>query len=150
MQNRAARIYEYKIINFDDVTNENRVKHNPKWSYIPNHPYRTLITGGSGSGKTNAFLNLINSQLDIDKKYLYAKDRYQAKYKYLINKREKVGLKHYDDLKAFIKHSNEMQDVYKNIEEYNLGKKCKLLMVFDDMIADMINDKNLNPKKTKL
>ena len=102
MQNRAARIYEYKIINFDDVTNENRVKHNPKWSYIPNHPYRTLITGGSGSGKTNAFLNLINSQLDIDKKYLYAKDRYQAKYKYLINKREKVGLKHYDDLKAFI------------------------------------------------
>ena len=88
------------------------------------------MIGGSGSGKTNALLNLINNQPDIDKIYLYAKDPYEAKYQYLINKREKVGLKHYDDPKAFIEYSNGMHDVYKNIEEYNLGKKRKILIVF--------------------
>ena len=72
--------------------------------------------------------------------YFYAKDPYQAKYQYLINKLEKVGLKHYDDPKASIEYSIDMQDVYKNIEEYNLGKKRKILIVFDDMIADMMND----------
>ena len=60
------------------------------------------MIGGSGSGKTNTLLNLINNQPDIDKIYLYAKDRYEAKYQYLINKREKVGLKHYDDPKTII------------------------------------------------
>ena len=74
--------------------------------------------------------------------YLYWKDPYESKYQYLINKREKVGLNHYDDPKAFIKYSNDMLYVYKNIEEYNLGKKPKILIVFDDMIADMINNKN--------
>ena len=83
--------------------------------YIPDHPYRILIIGGSGSGKTNALLNLINNQSDIDKIYLYAKDPYEAKYQYLINKREKVGLDHFDDPKAFIEYSNDMHDVYKNI-----------------------------------
>ena len=111
------------------------------WPYIPDHPYRILIIGGSGSGKWNALLNLIISQPDIDKIYLYAKYPYEAKYQYLINKRENVGLKHYDDLKAFIEYSNDMQDVYKNIEEYNLGKKRKILIIFDDMITDMINNK---------
>ena len=75
------------------------------------------------SEKTNALLNLINNQPDIDKIYLYAKGPYEAKYQYLINKREKEGLKHYDDPKVFIEYSNDMQDVYKNIEEYNLGQK---------------------------
>ena len=84
-----------------------------------------MIIGGSGFGKTNALLNLINNQPDIDKTYLYAKDPYEAKYPFLINKREKVGLKHYDDPKVFIEYSNDMQDVYKNIEEYNPGKKVK-------------------------
>ena len=63
------------MINFDDYTNENIIEHNSKWS-IPDHPYRILIVGGSGSGKTNALLNLINNQPDIDKIYLYAKDPY--------------------------------------------------------------------------
>ena len=60
--------------NFDDYTNENKTKHNQKWPYIPDHPYRILIIEDFGSGKTNAFLNLVNIQADIDKIYLYAKD----------------------------------------------------------------------------
>ena len=95
-------------------------------------------------------MNLIYNQPDIDKIYLYAKDPYEAKYIYLINKREKVGLDHFDDHKAFIEYSNYMQDVYKNIEDYNPGKKRKVLIVFDDMIADMINNKKLNPIVTEL
>ena len=84
---------------------------------------------------------MINHQPDIDKIYLRAKDPYKAKYQYLINKHEKVGLKHYDDPKVFIEYSNNMQDVYKNIEEYSLGKKRKVLIAFDGIIADMINNK---------
>ena len=131
------------MINFDDYVNENKTQHNLKWPYIPDHPYRILIIGGSGSGKTNALLNLTNNQPDIDKIYLYAKDPYEAKYQYLINKREGVGINHFNDPKAFIEYSNDMQDVYKNIDEYNAGKEHKILTVFDDMIADMINNKKL-------
>ena len=105
------------MINFDDYTNENIVEHNSKWPYIPDHPYRILIIGGSGSGKTNALLNLINNQPDIDKIYLYAKDPYEKKYQYLINKHEKVGINRFNDPKAFMEYSNDMQDVYKNIED---------------------------------
>ena len=89
MQNGAARISKYKMINLDEVTNENKTEHNPKWTYIPDYPYRMLIIRGSGSGKTNALLNLTNN---IDKIYLCAKDPYEAKYQYLINKRQKVAL----------------------------------------------------------
>ena len=138
------------MINFDDYTNENMIEHNSKWSYIPDHPYRILIIGGSGSGKTNALLNLINNQPDIDNIYLYARYPYETKYQYLINKREKVGLNHFDDTKAFMEYSIDMQDVYKNIEDYNPIKKRKILIVFDDMIADMINNKKLNPVVTEL
>ena len=106
---------------------------------------RVLIVGGSGSGKTNALLNLINNQQDIDKIYLYAKDPYQVNYQYLINKREKVGLDHFKDPKVFMEYSNDMEDVYKNTENYSSGKKRKILIVFDDMTADMINNKKLNP-----
>ena len=136
------------MINFYDYTNENIVEH--KWSYIPDHPYRILIIGGSGSGKTNALLNLINNQSDIDKIYLYAKDPYEKKYQYLINKRENVGLNHLNDPKAFMEYSNDMQDVYKNVEDYNPIKKRKVLIIFDDMIADMINNNKLNPIVTEL
>ena len=135
------------MINPDDYTNENKIEHNSKWSYIPDHLYRILIVGGSGSGKTNALLNLINHQPDIDKIYVYAKDPYEAKYQYLINKREIVALDHFKDPKAFMEYS---KDVYKNIENYNPGKKRKILIVFDDMIADMINNKKLNPVVTEL
>ena len=129
------------MINFDEYTNENKTEHNSKWPCIPDHPYRILIVGSPGYGKTNILLNIVNNQPDIDKVYLYAKDPYEAKYQYLINKREKVGLDHFKDPKAFIEYSNDMQNVYKNIGDYNLGKKRKKLKVFDDVIADMINDK---------
>ena len=137
------------MINFDDYINENIVERNTRWPYIPDHPYKILIIGGSGSGKTNALLNLINNQPDIDKIYLYAKDPYEKKYQYLINKREKVGLNHFNDPKAFMEYSNDMQDVYKNIEDYNPIKKCQVLIIFDDMIAD-INNNKLNPIVTEL
>ena len=117
---------------------------------IYSRSYRKLIIGGSGSGKTNALLNLINNQPDIDKIYLYAKDPYEAKYQYLINKREGVGINHFNDPKAFIEYSNDMHDVYKNINEYNPDKENKILIVFDDMIADMINNKKLNSIVTEL
>ena len=99
------------MINFNDYTNENKTEHYQKSPYIPHYPYRTLIIGGSGSGKIFASLNLINNQPDIDIIYLYAKDSYEAKYQHLINKREKVGLNHYDDSRAFIEYSNGVQDV---------------------------------------
>ena len=132
------------MINFDGYTNENKTEHNSNWPYIQDHLYRILIAGGSGSRKTNALLNFKNNQRDIDKIYLYAKDPYEVEFQYLINIREKAELNHYDDPKAFMDYSNNMQDVYKNIEEYNPGKKRKVLIVFDDMIADMINNKKLN------
>ena len=69
------------------------------WPYIPDHPYRILIIGSSGFGKTNALLNLINNQLKIDKIYLYAKDPYEAKYQFLVNKRESTVLNHFMILK---------------------------------------------------
>ena len=90
------------MINFDEYTNENKREHNPNWPYIPDHPYRILIIGSSGTGKTNALLNLINNQSDIDKTYLYAKDPYENKYQYLINERESVGLKHFMILKLLL------------------------------------------------
>ena len=138
------------MINFDDYNNENKSEHNSKWSYIPYQPYRILIIGGSGSGKTNALLNLIYNQPDIDKIYLYAKDPYEEKYQHLIKIREKVGLDHFNDPKAFMEYSNDMQDVYKKFENYNPNKKRKVLIVFDDMIADMINNKKLNSVVTQL
>ena len=81
---------------------------------------------------------------------MYAKDPYEAKYQYLINKREGVGINHFNDPKAFIEYSNDMHDVYKNIDEYNPDKERKILIVFDDMIADMINNKKLNSIVTDL
>ena len=138
------------MINFDEYTSEHKIEHNPKWPYIPDHPYRIVIIGGSGSGKTNALLNLINNQSDIDKIYLYAKDPYEAKYHCLIKKREKVGQNHFDDPKTFIEYSDDMQDVSKNIEDYNPRKNRKVLIVFDDMIADMMNNKKLDSIVTEL
>ena len=108
------------MINLDDYVNENKTKHSQKWPYIPDHPYRILITGGSGSGTTNALLNLVNNQPYIDKIYLYAKDPYEAKHQFLISKRESTGLKHLNDHKAFTEYSNDMQDIYENVDEYNI------------------------------
>ena len=100
-----------------------------------------MISGGSGSGKTNALLNLLNEQDDIDKLYLYAKDISEPKYESLIKKRQDVGIKYCNDPNAFIECSNRMDDVYQNIDDYNPSRKRKILVLFDDMIADIMTNK---------
>ena len=100
------------MINLDSITNKNNKEHNGKWPYIPDHPYRILTIGYSGTGKTNELLNLINKQDDIDKIYLYAKDLSEPKYELLIKNRENAGIKHLNDSSAFIECSNTMDDVY--------------------------------------
>ena len=113
------------MINLGSITNENTKEHNKKWPYISDHLYRTLIIGGSGSGKANTLVNLINVQDDIDKIYLYAKDLSEPKYEFLIKKRENAGIKHLNDSNAFIECSNTMGDVYENIDDYNPSRKRK-------------------------
>ena len=133
--------FYYKMIYLDSITNENNKKHNEKWPYNPDHLYRILIIGGCGSGKTNALLNLINEHNDIDKIYLYARDLNQPKYKILIKNRKDAGIKHLNDPNAFIECSNTMDDVYENINDYNSSRKRKILIVFDDIIADIMTNK---------
>ena len=128
------------MINFDDVTKENIKEHSPNWPQILDHPYRTSIIGGTDSWKTNSLFNLINQQPDIDIIYLCAKYRYEAKYQFLIKKRESTGYRHFNDCKGFIEYSNNMDNIYKKIEEYNPNKKRKILIAFDDMIADMLKN----------
>ena len=129
------------MINLDNIVNNNNKRHNEKWPYIPDHPYRVLIIGGSGSGKTNTLLNLINEQKDIDKIYLYAKDLSESKYEYLIRNCENAGIKHLNDSKSFIECSDTMNDFYANIDNYNPKRKRKILIVFDDVIADIMTNK---------
>ena len=124
--------------NLDSITNETNKKHNGKWSYIPEHPYRIIITGGSGSGKTNALINLINERNDIDKTYLYATDLSKPKYEYLIKKCEDAGIKHVNNPKAFIECSDTMDDVYENINDFNPIWKRRKLIVFDKKIQAII------------
>ena len=113
------------MINLDSITNENNKKHNAKCPYIPDHTYRILIIGGSGSGKTSTLLNLINEQNKIDKIYLDARDLNEPKYEILIKKRENAGIKHLNDPNAFIECSDTMDDAYQNINDYNSSRKKK-------------------------
>ena len=102
------------------------------------------IIGSSGSLKTNGLLNLIqkqNKNNPIDKIYLYAKDLSEPKYQLLIEKRENAGIKNLNDPSAFIEYSNTMDDVYSNVDDYNPKRKRKILIVFDDMIADIMTNK---------
>ena len=99
-----------------------------------------LIIGPSGSGKTNTLFHLINNlnkTTPIDKIYLYAKDLAEPKYEFLINNRKNAEINYFNDPTAFIEYSNDMNDVYADISNYN--KKCenKVLIVFDDMIDDI-------------
>ena len=132
------------MINFDDYVNENKNEHKKNWPYTPGHQYRILIIGGSE--KTNVLLNLIDNQPDIDKNIFVRKRSIWSK----INIREKLGLKRFNDPKAFIEYSNDMQYIYKNIDDYNPDKENKILIIFDDMIADMIHNKKLNSIVTEL
>ena len=128
------------MINLDSITNENNKKHNEKWPYIPDHLYRIIIIGGSGSGKRNALINLINEQNGIDKIYLYPRDLSEPKYENLIKKHEDAKIKHLSNPNTFIECSDTMGDVNENINDYNLIRKRKKIIVFDDMIADIIGN----------
>ena len=120
-------------------------EHNQNWPETTDYPHRIVIVGGSESGKTIALFNLINHEPDIEKTLLYAKYPYEAKYQLLINKRKSTGLKYVSDSKDFIGYPNDMDGIYKNIEEYNPKKKRKMLIIFDEMTADRLSNKKLNP-----
>ena len=111
------------MTNFDNISYKKLKEKNANWPQIPDYPYRILITGGSGSGKINALFNLIVHQSHIDKMYFYDKDPFEAKYQLLINQHESVGLKEYNDSEAFVEYSNDMDDIYKNVLEYNPDKE---------------------------
>ena len=119
----------YKMLNLDDIVS-NKKDHNL--------PFRILTIGPSGSGKTNTLLHLINNFHPIDKIYLYAKDTDEKKYQYLINKREQAGIKNVNDPHAFIEYSSEMNDALVDINNYNKNRDKKVLIIFDDMIADIM------------
>ena len=129
------------MINLDSITNKNNKEHNEKWPYIPDHPYRILIIADSGSGKTSTLLNLIKEQNDIDKIDLYAKELSETKYELLIKKRQNAAIKHLNNPNAFIECCNTMDDVYEDIDDYNPNRKRKILIVFDDMMADIMTNK---------
>ena len=129
------------MINLESITNENKKEHNEKWPYIPDHLYRILTVGGSGSGKTNALINLINEQNDVDKIYLYTRDLNEPKYEYFIKKREDAGIKQVNNPNAFIECSNTMDNVYENINDYNPSRKRKVVIAFNDIIADIMASK---------
>ena len=99
------------MFNIYHITKEDIKEHNPNWTQISDHAYRILIAEGSGSGKANALLNLINREPDIYKPFLYAKDPYEAKYQLLINKRESTCIKYLNYSKAFIEYSNDMDHI---------------------------------------
>ena len=133
-----------KTINLDDVLKEETKEHS-NWSQIPD-PYIILRIRGSASGKKN----LLSQQPNIGKVYLYAKDPYEAKYQFLIHNKRSAGLKHFNDFKAFIEYCNNTDDIYKNIEEYSPNKKQKVLIVFNDMVSDMLSNRKLTQIGTEL
>ena len=122
------------MLNLDNIVSNKKKSssENDDW------PFRMLIIGPSGYGKTNTLLHLINNFHPIDKIYLYAKDTDEKKYQYLINKREQAGIKNLNDPRAFIEYSNDMNDVLENINNYNKNRDKKVLIIFDDMIADIM------------
>ena len=126
------------MLNLDNIVSNK----NTSFSEDNNWPFRMLIVGPSGLGKTNTLLHLINNLHPIDKIYLYAKDIHEPKYEYLINKREQAGIKNLNDLHAFIEYSDDMNDVLDDINNYNKNRDKKVLIVFDDMIADIEYNKN--------
>ena len=121
------------MLNLDDiVSNKKENKERNDW------PFRMLTIGPSGSGKTNTLLHLINNFHPVDKIYFYAKDTDEKKYQYLINKREQAGIKNLNDPHAFIEYLSDMNDVLEDINNYNKNRDKKVLIIFDDMIADIM------------
>ena len=130
------------MFNLDGITNESNREHNEKWPYIPDQPYWILIFGGSGSGKTNALLDLVSQKDDVEKIYLYARDLRGPRYQFLIRKRENAGIKYLNDSKTFIECSNTVDDICENINDCNPTSKRKTLIFFNDMIADIMSNKH--------
>ena len=116
------------MLNLDDIVSNKKENKDHNW------PFRMLIIGPSGSGKTNTLLHLINNFHPIDKIYLYTKDTDEKKYQYLINKREQAGIKNLNDPHAFIEYSSDIND---DINNYNKNRDKKVLISFDEMIADI-------------
>ena len=123
------------MLNLDNIVSNKKTGSSS--SERNNWPFGMLIIGPSGSGKTKTLLHLINNLHPIDKIYLYVKDMHEPKYEYLINKRERAGIKNLDDLEAFIEYSDDMNDVFDDINNYNKNRDKKVLIVFDEMIADI-------------
>ena len=121
------------MLSLDDIVSNNRSS-----SERNDCPFRMLIIGPSGSGKTNTLLHLKNNFHPIDKIYLYAKDTDEKKYQFLINKREQARIKNLNDPHAFIEYSNDMDDVFDNINNYNKYRDKKVLIILDDMTADIM------------
>ena len=122
------------MLSLDNIVSNKNENKNNDW------PFRILIIGPSGSGKTNVLLHLINNLHPIDKIYLYAKDLQESRYEYLINKREQAGIKNLNDPHAFMEYSDDMDDVLDNINNYHKNRDKKVLIVFDDMIADIMRN----------
>ena len=120
------------MLNLDDIVRNKKENKDNDW------PFRMLIIGPSGAGKTNTLLHLINNFHPIDKIYSYAKDTDERKYQYLIHKREQAGIKNLNDPHAFIEYSSDMNDALDDINNYNKNRDKKVLIIFDDMIADIM------------
>ena len=126
------------MLNIDDIVSNKKKsssEHND-W------PFRMLIIGPSGSGKTSTLLHLRDKFHPIDKIYLHAKDTDEEMHQYLINKREQARIKNLNDPHAFIEYSSDMNDVLDDINNYNKNRDKKVLIIFDDMIADIIRSEN--------
>ena len=119
------------MLNLDNIEGNKTIKEDNDC------PFRMLIIRPSGSGKTNTLLHLISNLHPTDRIYLYAKDIDEKKYQFLINKTEQAGIKNLNDPHAFIEYSNDMDDVLDDINNYNKNRDKKVLIVFDDMIADI-------------
>ena len=132
------------MLNLDDIVSNKKENKDNGWSF------RILIIGPSRSGKTNTLLHLINNFHPIDKIYLYAKDTDEKKYQFLINKREQAGIKNLNDPHAFIEYSNDMNDVLDHINTYNKNRDKKVLIIFDDMIADIMRSEKFKAIVKKL
>ena len=97
-----------------------------------------------------SLFNILSQQAHIYKNYIYVKDPFESKYQFLINKQESARLNLLNNYKAHIEYSNDMNDIYKNIEEYNLNNKRKILIIFDDTIADILSNRKPNAVVTDL
>ena len=135
------------MFNLDTITNKNNENDDKNW------PYRMLIIGPSGLGKTNALLNLIQKQNNnnpIDKIYLYAKDLSEPKYQLLIEKCENAGIKNYNDPTAFILNIQTLWIMFATILMITTQKERKILIVSDDMIADIMTNRKFQATSKEL